>query len=52
MGVAQVMNIGIASLLESGELINLFPDWTDERFPLYIYHPSRQFVPAKLKAFI
>ena len=51
MGVAQVMNIGIMPLLESGALINLFPDWTDERFPLYIYHPSRQFVPAKLKVF-
>jgi len=45
------MNLGIDPLLESGALINLFPLWSDELLPLYVYHPSRRFVPAKLKAF-
>jgi hypothetical protein len=33
-------------------LINLFPDWSDEVFPLYVYHTSRHFVPAKVRAFL
>jgi DNA-binding transcriptional LysR family regulator len=39
-------------LLESGRLINLFPDWSDELFPLYLYHTSRRNVPLKLRTFI
>ncbi len=27
-------------------------DWSDETFPLYAFHPSRQHVPAKVRAFI
>jgi len=33
-------------------LINLFPDWSDEVFLLYVYHTSRHFVPAKVRAFL
>ena len=40
------------ALLASGRIVNLFPKWTDERFPLYVYHPSRNFVPAKLRSFL
>src|SRR6266404_7980971 len=52
MGIAQVFELGIESLLKSGKLINLFPDWSDEVFPLYVYHTSRHFVPAKVRAFL
>jgi DNA-binding transcriptional LysR family regulator len=52
LGVAQVFAVGIEPLLKSGALINLFPQWSDELFPLYVYHPSRHFVPAKLRAFL
>ena len=52
MGVAQVFELGIEALLKHGKLVNLFPDWSDEHFPLYIYHTSRHFVPAKLRAFL
>jgi DNA-binding transcriptional LysR family regulator len=51
-GVAQVMDLSVASLLEKGRLINLFPGWSDELFPSYAYHPSRHFAPAKLRAFL
>jgi DNA-binding transcriptional LysR family regulator len=51
-GVAQVMDLGTDPLLQSGKLVNLFPEWCDELFPLYIYHPSRHFVPAKLRVFV
>jgi len=39
-------------LLRSRRLINLFPDWSGERWPLYALYPSRRFQPAKLKAFL
>jgi DNA-binding transcriptional LysR family regulator len=52
MGVAQVFQLGIEALLKQGKLVNLFPDWSDEHFPLYIYHTSRHFVPAKLRSFL
>jgi len=48
-GIAQVMDFTAAPFLESGQLVELFPGWADELFPLYLYHPSRHFVPAKLK---
>jgi len=52
LGVAQLFELGIEHLLQSGALINLFPTYADERFPLYVYHPSRHFVPAKLRVFL
>src|SRR5581483_587858 len=51
-GIAQVIDLGLAQHLDSGALVNLFPAWSDERFPLYVYYPSRSYVPAKVKAFI
>jgi DNA-binding transcriptional LysR family regulator len=51
-GVAQVLGIGIKPLLDSGRLVNLFPDWPGETFPLYALHPSRHRPPAKVRAFI
>jgi DNA-binding transcriptional LysR family regulator len=52
IGIAQVMALGVQPLLDRGKLIELFPDWPDERFPLNALYPSRQFPPAKLRAFI
>jgi DNA-binding transcriptional LysR family regulator len=51
-GVAQVIDLGLDHHLRSGALVNLFPDWSDERFPLYVYYASRNYVPAKVRKFI
>ncbi len=51
-GVAQVMALGIERWLADGQLIELFPDWPDERFPLYALYPSRHHPPAKVRAFL
>lgn len=51
-GIAQVIELGIEHHFNDGTLINLFPDWPDERFPLYVYHVSRHQVPAKVRKFI
>lgn len=47
-----MFQFSVEPLLKSGKLVNLFPDWSDEAFPLYVYHTSRHFVPAKLRAFL
>jgi DNA-binding transcriptional LysR family regulator len=51
-GIAQTIELGVHSLLASGELVQILPDWADERFPLYAYHPSRHLPPAKVRAFL
>jgi DNA-binding transcriptional LysR family regulator len=51
-GIAQVIGWGIGSLLTSGGLVDLFPSWHGERFPLFAFHPSRKHPPAKVRAFV
>jgi DNA-binding transcriptional LysR family regulator len=51
-GIAQVIDLGLEHHFKSGALINLFPDWSDERFPLYVYYVSRNHMPAKVRRFI
>jgi DNA-binding transcriptional LysR family regulator len=50
-GVAQILSLGAESLLTSGKLVELFPDWADELYPLYALYPSRHHRPAKVRAF-
>ena len=52
VGVAQIKALGIQELLDDGQLIDLFPDWPDERFPLNALYPSRHLPAAKVRAFI
>ncbi|WP_242127937.1 LysR family transcriptional regulator [Sphingobium sp. Sx8-8] len=51
-GVAQVIGWGVGAMLDDGRLIDIFPDWHGERFPLFAFHPSRKHPPAKVRAFI
>lgn len=50
--IAQAMEFGVRKLVDNGELIDLFPDWSDERFPLFALYPSRHHLPAKTRAFM
>ena len=50
-GVSQALELGLAPMLASGELVQILPDWAEERYPLYAYHPSRHLPPAKVRAF-
>jgi DNA-binding transcriptional LysR family regulator len=52
LGIAQTFEFGIDRLLASGELVQILPDWAQERFPLFAYHPSRHVPPAKVRAFL
>jgi len=51
-GIAQILALGTHNVLKQGQLVEIFPDWADERFPLYALHPSRHRPPAKVRAFI
>jgi len=51
-GIAQLMELGNAQQLRDGALVELFPRWRDERFPLYAFYPSRRLPPAKVRAFV
>ena len=51
-GIAQIIGWGVGNLLTAGELIDLFPDWHGERFPLFAFHPSRKHPPAKVRALV
>jgi DNA-binding transcriptional LysR family regulator len=51
-GIAQILELGTEELIRTKRLINLFPDWSGERFPLYALYPSRRYLPAKLHAFL
>lgn len=52
VGIAQVMALGVQPLLASRQLIELFPEWPDEVFPLYVVYPSRRNPAAKVRAFL
>ncbi len=51
-GIAQILAFGAEALIARGELVELFPDWPGERFPLYAFHLSRHVQPAKVRAFV
>jgi DNA-binding transcriptional LysR family regulator len=51
-GIAQVLALGVEPLLASGDLVELFPDWPGETFPLYAIRPSRRLPPAAVEAFL
>ena len=51
-GIAQLMELGAERLFAEHKLVNLFPAWAEERFPLYAYYPSRQHLPAKTRVLV
>ena len=51
-GVFQGLGMGLGPWFASGQLVQILPDWAEERYPLYAYHPSRHLPPAKVRAFL
>jgi len=51
-GVAQVMALGAEHWIAEGQLVDLFPQWPDETFPLFALYPSRNHLPAKTRKFL
>jgi DNA-binding transcriptional LysR family regulator len=51
-GIAQVFAIVARDMVRSGALIDLFPEWAEETYPLYASYPSRKNLPMKVRAFV
>jgi DNA-binding transcriptional LysR family regulator len=51
-GIAQMLEFATRDLVREGKLVELFPDWPDELFPLYALYPSRHHRAAKVEAFV
>ncbi len=51
-GIAQLMELGAGELVRTNALVELFPQWGEERFPVYVLYPSRHLPPAKVRAFV
>jgi DNA-binding transcriptional LysR family regulator len=51
-GIAQILDLGTRHLIDAGALVELFPEWSGELFPLYALYPSRHHKAAKVSAFI
>jgi len=51
-GVAQFMEIGVRRELAAGSLIELFPRWGEELFPLHVLYPSRFLPSARVRTFL
>lgn len=49
LGIAQLLELGIEHHLATGTLVQVFPKWSDQRFPLYAYYPSRRHLPLKTR---
>ena len=52
VGIAQIMQLGSKHIVDSGRLVELFPDWSGELFPLYALYPSRDHRAAKVRAIV
>jgi DNA-binding transcriptional LysR family regulator len=52
VGIARLKAIGVQELIDGGQLVDLFPSWPGERFPLYAFYPSRHLPAAKVRAFV
>lgn len=52
LGLAQIFEWGRTKPPELAALVQVLPDWADERWPLYAYHVSRHHPPAKVRAFL
>jgi DNA-binding transcriptional LysR family regulator len=51
-GLFQSLALGLDRWLAEGRLVQVLADWSDERFALHAYYPSRRHVPAKVRAFL
>ena len=51
-GIAQPLELHARPHLEAGALVQLLPDWAEERFPLFLYLPTRRLPSAKVRAFL
>jgi DNA-binding transcriptional LysR family regulator len=51
-GIAQPLELHARRHLDTGRLVQLLPRWAKEKFPLFLYLPTRKLPSAKTRAFL
>lgn len=51
-GIIQLLDFTVDGAIETGELVELFPEYRLEPLDIHIVYPSTKYVPAKVRAFI
>ncbi|MDB4875552.1 MAG: LysR family transcriptional regulator [Gemmatimonadetes bacterium] len=51
-GIGQALECYVQPYLDAGRLVQVLPSWSDERFPVYLYHYGAELMPARVRAFI
>jgi DNA-binding transcriptional LysR family regulator len=51
-GIFQSLALGLDAWLRGGELVQILPEWSAERYPLHAYLHSRRLPPAKVRVFL
>ncbi|EYF04998.1 LysR family transcriptional regulator [Chondromyces apiculatus] len=51
-GIAQPLEVFARERIAAGKLVQLLPEWADERFPAYALHRSRTLASARVRAFL
>lgn len=52
LGACVAARFAVAPLLERGELVRLFPDWSMEHIPLHIAFPPNRHISTRLRVFV
>jgi LysR family transcriptional regulator for bpeEF and oprC len=52
LGISQVARFQAAAELESGELVEVLPEWTAPSVPLHVVYPPNRHLSAKVRAFV
>ncbi|MET3925654.1 LysR family transcriptional regulator [Devosia sp. 2618] len=52
LGIAQPLELYARDYVNDGRLVQLLPDWAEERFPLYMYYRPNDMMPAKMRVFL
>lgn len=51
-GIGQPLEIYVRQHLADGRLVRVLPDWSDETFPVHLYHHRPEFSPERVKVFL
>jgi DNA-binding transcriptional LysR family regulator len=51
-GISQCITFMAEPLLESGELVEVLPDWEREPLPIHVVYPPNRHLSAKVRAFV
>ena len=51
-GISQCITFMAEPLLESGELVEVLPDWSRDPLPIHVVYPPNRHLSAKVRAFV